>query len=120
MNEVWTFGEECVVAPGLRDWVQVHAARAEQVAPTWILPIDLLFLDGDQSYPAVTAAYDLWTPFLKCGGRLVVHNSRAGYRQESHDGSARLVEERVQPPEYGDVHCVKSLTFARKRSPDER
>ena len=105
---------------GVRDWVQIHAARAEQVAPTWTQPIDLLLLDGDQSAAAVTAAYDLWLPFLKPGGLLVVHNSRAGYRQESHDGSARLVEERVQPPAYSDVQCVKSLTFARKRPPDER
>jgi len=32
-----------------------------------------------------------------------------------HDGSARLVEELVRPPEYAHICLVKSMTFARKR-----
>ena len=51
---------------------------------------------------------------MKPGAVLAVHNSRPGYRQESHDGSARLVEELVRPPEFEDVRYVRSMTFARK------
>lgn len=99
---------------GVRDWVKVHPVRAEQVVETWKSPIDLLFFDGHQSYDVVLATYNSWSPFLKNGGILAVHNSKTGYRQESHDGSARLVEELVRPPRYDGVELVKSITFARK------
>jgi glycosyltransferase involved in cell wall biosynthesis len=62
----------------------------------------------------VRTTYDGWSPFLKPGAVLVVHNSRPGYRRETHDGSARLVEELIRPPDYGDVRYVGSMTFARK------
>lgn len=99
---------------GLSDWVEVHPGLAEEVLPGWTAPIDLLLFDGDQSYDVVRATYEGWSPFLKAGATLAVHNSRPGYRQESHDGSARLVEELVRAPDYADVHYVRSMTFARK------
>jgi predicted O-methyltransferase YrrM len=106
---------------GVRDWVEVHPVRAEQAVETWSAPIDLLFFDGHQSYDVVMATYDAWSPFLKPGSTLAIHNSRPGYRRETHDGSARLVEELVRPPRYDSVELVKSITFARKaaREPGE-
>ena len=103
----------------VREWVEVHQARAEDAVSSWRAPIDLLFLDGHQSYDVVMSIFHAWTPFLKIGGVLAVHNSRTGYRQETHDGSARLVEELVCPPRYRDVELVKSITFARKASGDD-
>lgn len=99
---------------GVREWVEVHPTRAEEAAENWNTPIDLLFFDGHQSYDVVMATYGAWSPHLKPGGTLAIHNSRTGYRQETHDGSARLVEELVRPPRYEAVDLVKSLTFARK------
>ena len=104
---------------GVREWVEVHQARAEDAVSGWRSRIDLLFLDGHQSYDVVMSIFHAWTPFLKKGGVLAVHNSRTGYRQETHDGSARLVEELVCPPRYRDVELVKSITFARKASGDD-
>lgn len=101
---------------GLRDWVEVHPVRGEEAVQTWSTPIDLLFFDGHQSYDVVIATYSAWSPFLKAGGTLAIHNSRAGYRQDTHDGSARLVEEHIHPPQYEDIELVKSITFARKAS----
>jgi predicted O-methyltransferase YrrM len=99
---------------GLSDWVSVHPGLAQDVLPTWNAPIDLLLFDGDQSYDVVSATYEGWMPFLKPGATLAVHNSRPGYRQESHDGAARLVEELVRPPDYDDVRYAGSMTFARR------
>jgi predicted O-methyltransferase YrrM len=106
--------EENLRRAGVREWVEVMEARAEHAGQEWDTAIDMLFLDGHQSYDAVKATYDLWTPFLKPGGLLVIHNSRPGYRQDTHDGSARLAEEQLRPPLYDSVEHVKSLTLARR------
>jgi len=112
--------ERNLARAGVSDWVDVQQGKAEHAAHSWSRLIDLLFLDGNQSHEHVNAVYDVWHPFLKKGGILVVHNSRIGYRQESHDGSARLVEERIRPAEYVDVEYVDSMTFAKKVSDSKK
>jgi hypothetical protein len=94
--------------------VEIHRGRGEEIAATWTEPVDLLFLDGDHSYEAVRATYRSWTRFLKIGGMIAVHNSSSGTYQESHDGSMRLVAETVRPPQYEEVRCIGTTTFARK------
>jgi hypothetical protein len=47
--------EENIRGAGLTDWVQVHPVRDTELVATWSTPIDLLFLDGDQSYPGARA-----------------------------------------------------------------
>ncbi|MCS6813572.1 MAG: class I SAM-dependent methyltransferase [Cyanobacteria bacterium] len=99
---------------GVTSWVDVHKGTAETVGLHWQQPIDLLFLDGDQSPQGVRSAYELWSPWLKVGGLLVVHNSADRDYVEGHDGHRRLVVETIHPPEYEDVTSVTGITFARK------
>ena len=40
-----------------REWVEVHQARAEDAVSSWRAPIDLLFLDGHQSYDVVMQSF---------------------------------------------------------------
>ncbi len=101
---------------GLTDWVEVCQGRAEEVVGDWNQPIDLLFLDGDQSFGGAQSAYNLWAPYLKPGGLLAIHNSRPGAYHESHDGQRRLVADIIGPPQYVDVLCRGTTTFARKIS----
>jgi MMP 1-O-methyltransferase len=97
----------------VRDWVEVHQGYAPEIGRSWGMPIDMLFMDGDQSYQEVMKTYDIWSPHLKIGGILVVGNSTSTI--PSHDGSRRLVLERISPPEYS-VRQVVNTTFAVKRS----
>jgi MMP 1-O-methyltransferase len=99
---------------GLSEWVVVHQGLDREFAPSWTLPIDLLCLSGDQSYPGARSAYGGWAPFLKAGGLLVVQNSGPGPLDGSHDGNRRLVFEEVKAPRYGDIHLVGSTTYARR------
>jgi hypothetical protein len=99
---------------GLVEWVEVHQGRAADVAATWTAPVDLLFLDGDQSYAGVRTAYHAWHRFLKPGAVIAVHNSRPGRYHEQHDGHRRLVQESIRAPQYGDIRCIGTTTFARK------
>ena len=104
-----------ILRAGLSNFVEVHEGTAADVALTWTGDVDLLFLDGDQSYEGVRSAFNGWSQFLKPGATIAVHNSQPGSYAETHDGHVRLVEEEVCPPEYTDVRLIGTTTFARKR-----
>ena len=99
---------------GLGEWVEVHQGRASEIASHWTKPIDMLFLDGDQSYKEVRIAYDSWSPFLKFEAMIAIHNSASGTYHESHDGHMRLVMETIRAPHYDEIQCIGITTFARK------
>jgi hypothetical protein len=101
---------------GLDDWVTVLQGRAEDIARRWTEPIDMLALNGDQSPAGARAAYQCWSPFLKPGGTIAVHNSAPGPRPESHSGNRLLVDEELRPPAYTDIRLVVATTFARRAS----
>jgi MMP 1-O-methyltransferase len=98
----------------LGDFVEVHQGRDEEFAAGWQAPIDLLFLDGDQSERGARETYDRWFHFLKIGGIIAVHNSGPREYAPDHGGSRRLVENVIRPPQYREIRCVRSTTFARK------
>ena len=99
---------------GLGDWIEPHASGAVEAAAAWTAPIDLLVLDGDQSYRGARAAYESWTRFLKPGGILAVHNTAPRVYAPDHDGNRRLALEELTAPGYLDTHRISSTTFARK------
>lgn len=92
--------EDNIRRAGLSDWVEVHQGTAQAIARTWRTPVDMLFLDGDQSPYGVRLAYESWAPFLKRGGIIAVHNSSDHAYAETHDGHRRLVVKTIHPPEY--------------------
>jgi predicted O-methyltransferase YrrM len=97
----------------VEDYVKVYQGTAESVVQTWNTPIDMLVLDGDQSPKGARSAYNLWIPFLKPGGILVLHNSSERIYEEGHDGHHQLVLDYLRAPNYTDIHCVRTTTFAR-------
>jgi hypothetical protein len=106
--------EENIARAGLTRWIAVEAGRSEDVVRRWSRPIDFLVADGDQSYAGVQAVYDAWMPFVKAGGRVALHNARPGYRNESHDGHARVGETMAARREFDDIRYAGSLMLARK------
>jgi MMP 1-O-methyltransferase len=106
--------ERNIQAAGLSDWVEVHQGKAEEMATEWKTLIDLLIFDGDQSPAGVRAAYEGWSPWLKPGGVMALHNSAPHEYAEGHDGHYLLATQEIQPPRYVDRHLVDSFTFARK------
>jgi predicted O-methyltransferase YrrM len=97
----------------LSDWVEIHQGSAEQVSAGWMIPIDMLYLDGDQSPAGARRAFEGFAHFFKHGAIVALHNSSARSYHEGHDGHRRLAVEVVQPPAFGDIVCVGSTTFAR-------
>jgi predicted O-methyltransferase YrrM len=106
-----------IARAGLTEWVETHDGTAASVADGWTAPIDMLFLDGDQSPDGARAAYDAWLPFLKVGGLIALHNStERSHYAPGHDGNHRLAVHVVRPPQYGEIRGVESTTIARRRS----
>ena len=104
--------ERNIHSAGLGPWVRIHQGRADEVARSWTTPIDLFYLDGDQSRKGVREAYDSWACFLKAGGIIAVHNSAPENHTSEHDGHRWLVEEEIKPPKYSNIRLVSSTTFA--------
>ena len=107
--------EHNLESAGLRHRIEILEGTAEHWAPCWSRTVDMLFLDGDQSPEGVARAYEAWSPFLRAGSVLAVHNSGDRSYEPGHDGHRRLVLERLRAPDYEAVDCVGTTTFARRR-----
>lgn len=108
--------DENIRAAGLESYVRAHAGTAESVAQGWSEPIDLLFLDGDQSPAGAKSAFSTWTRFLKPGGIVALHNSGERVYAEGHDGHYRLAGNELRSAAFRDVRLVGSTSFAVRTS----
>jgi predicted O-methyltransferase YrrM len=54
-----------------------HVARSAEVARQWRSEIDLVFIDGDHSREGCELDWELWSPLVARGGRVVFHDARA-------------------------------------------
>jgi predicted O-methyltransferase YrrM len=88
------------------------------VVKTWKTPLDFLFIDGDHRYESVLRDFNEWTPLIKTGGILAMHDSRMGRAGGAtfHPGPTRVAREQVydQPHRWAIIGEAFSLTVARK------
>lgn len=84
----------------------------------WDKPLDFLFIDGDHRYAAVMKDFEDWTPKLKVGGLLAIHDSRMGRPDGAnfHPGPSQVAREMIygQPDKWQIVGEAFSLTVAKK------
>lgn len=99
---------------GLTEWIVAHQGTAQEIAVGWTSPIDLLFLDGDQSPAGAKASFEAFSPSLKSGGVLALHNSSPRKYEAEHDGYYLLAVQELKAPHYTDIRLVGSTTFGRK------
>lgn len=105
---------QSILGADLTDFVTVHDGTAETIGDTWDQPIDLLFLDGDQSPIGARSAFEIWEPWLKAGGILVMGNSTSRTFEPDHDGNFRITSERVIEPAYRNIRIFGTTTIAEK------
>jgi predicted O-methyltransferase YrrM len=81
--------------------------------------LDFLFIDGDHTWKAVDQDFTEWTPHLKSGGTLAIHDARMGREGGAnfHEGPSRVARERIfgRPEEWEVIGEAFSLILARKR-----
>ena len=68
------FFRRTVEAAGLEDSVIALVGKSVQVARSWESPLALLFLDGGHGVEPARQDYELWTPFVRTGGLLAIHD----------------------------------------------
>jgi MMP 1-O-methyltransferase len=96
---------------GLAHIVHVLKGYSYEVVRNWKDPIDVLFVDASHDYGRVHRDFSLWSPFVKLGGIVALHDVSPLW-----PGPSRVMAEQLQPPEYGDLRQVNSLAWAVKRS----
>ena len=86
--------------------------------PAWEKPLDFLFIDGDHAYDAVLKDFLMWTPLLRTGGVLAMHDSRMNRPGGAtfHVGPSKVAAERIYdaPHHWRVLGEAFSLTVARK------
>jgi predicted O-methyltransferase YrrM len=74
-HAVKSFWSDLVVANFNEVPFTYHKTLTDIAASRWQLPIDFLYIDGWHDAPQVDRDFDNWTPFVKPGGILAVHDS---------------------------------------------
>lgn len=105
------------VAPFEHRWKLLKVFSQDAIL-SWIAPIDFLFIDGDHNYEAVLRDFDQWTPFIKKGGLLAMHDSRMSRPGGAnfHPGPSQVAAERIygNPLAWQVIGEAFSLTLAVK------
>jgi predicted O-methyltransferase YrrM len=96
----------------LRGKVVTHQGTTNEVAAKWPKnqAIDLLFIDADHSYEAVSADWRNWSPFVRKGGIIAFHD----YYVETpggHEGVRQFVDEAIVGRAGKNFHYVEGLAW---------
>jgi predicted O-methyltransferase YrrM len=65
---------ETMAAADLEDQVIAVVGRSAEVARLWNTPLGMLFIDGGHTEEAAQADYAGWSPHVRPGGALVIHD----------------------------------------------
>jgi GT2 family glycosyltransferase/predicted O-methyltransferase YrrM len=70
-------------------------SRSDAAVRSWRRPIDFLFIDADHSYERAAGDWRLWTPFVRPGGRVALHDSAVfpGGWTDERSGPVHLLRE---------------------------
>ncbi|MBS4059944.1 MAG: class I SAM-dependent methyltransferase [Bacteroidetes bacterium] len=82
----------------LDDYVEIVRNFSNKVGPSWKLPIDIIFIDGDHSYEGVKRDWSLFSPMVSEFGLVVFHDTLWDIRPDpryarADMGVPRFVEE---------------------------
>ena len=84
------------------------------VARTFDRAVDLVFVDADHSYAGAKQDWDDWTPKLRSGGVIALHDSRLAPSSRSRLGSMQFYEEARAFPGFEELPGAGSLALFRK------
>jgi predicted O-methyltransferase YrrM len=96
----------------LKNKIVVHRGRTNDIAATWPKgqPIDLLFIDADHSYEAVSADWKNWSPFVRKGGIIAFHDYYVK-KQGGHQGVRRLIDESIANRVTKKLYYIEGLAW---------
>lgn len=94
----------------------VEAARAYTAMNEG--PVDFIFIDGDHSYKGLRDDWRSWSPLVREGGIIALHDSCSSTTHQIDDaGSVRFTREVIHhDPRFEIAEVVDTLTVLRRRS----
>jgi hypothetical protein len=95
---------------GCAEVVRLINLSSEQVAPTWRMPVSLLWIDGDHRYEGVRRDFDCWLPHVTPTGTIVFDDSR-----DPQLGPLRLIEKLVDGGGFAVTKVVGKVTALQRR-----
>lgn len=105
--------EENLAAADVRDLIDVRPGLSHEHAASIEESIDLLFLDGNHSYESVRRDFEDWSPKIRAGGFLALHD----VVHPVHAGPRRVVDELiVDNPDWINGHYVDSMFVTQRAS----
>jgi MMP 1-O-methyltransferase len=82
------------------------------VAAAWATPLAFLFIDGGHAYDVAIADYERWSPFVKAGGTLAIHD--VFERPEEGGQAPFLVWQRAVADGFTPITTTGSLRTLRR------
>jgi predicted O-methyltransferase YrrM len=95
---------------GVEEYVIPVKKHSLEVAATWTLPIDILFIDGSHEYEDVKADFEAFYPYVKKGGVIAFHDIKGQWV-----GVIKYWDEVQKKGVLEDIGNVSSLGFGVKR-----
>jgi hypothetical protein len=97
-------------------WVRKTGVEAAAEAARTGKQVDLVFIDGDHSWEGVSGDWNAWSPLVRMGGHVALHDSRSTpTRNLEEAGSARFTRDVVRhAPGWRVVEEVDSLTVVQR------
>ncbi len=95
-------------------WIR---SRSDEAIHGWGRPIDYLFIDADHSYERASSDWRLWTPFVRVGGQVALHDSVVfpGGWADPDSGPVRLLAEVLSDgADWTLVRQADSLTIVQR------
>lgn len=98
----------------LDETVVAMVCRSEVAARMWGTPISLVFIDGGHSYRDALGDYRAWTPHLKTGGYLLIHDI---FEDPAQGGQApyQVYSLAMASGQFKELPRVKTLGVLQKR-----
>ncbi|WP_046469967.1 class I SAM-dependent methyltransferase [Allosalinactinospora lopnorensis] len=105
---------ETMAAAGLEDDVIAIVGRSADVARLWNTPLGMLFVDGGHTEQAAQADYAGWSPHVRPGGALVIHD----VFPDPADGGRppyNIYRRALDTGEFTEVRAVGSMRVLERR-----
>lgn len=106
---------------GVAEQVEVIVSTSAELARSWTTPLELLWIDGDHSYPGCLADIGGFARHVVAGGYIALHDfaARMGVPRAVHEAILakpwlyRVVSDR----EHGSIFVVRKLGSEEERTP---
>ena len=101
-----------VASRALDPWVEILKGPSAAIAIGWTKPIDLLLLDGDHSPDGARAIFAAWSPFIRPGGQIILHNTGERVYAKGHDGNYRIATSDLTQPPFRKLRQIAYTSYA--------